>query len=120
MSTPVQVATSNEATDNQPGKGDGGPHSPPSVADPEKSSAFQSTSNTGDEETVPDSRPETVLEKWNESPLNIYRFFTTLYSFIIMGMNDAALGVSTGNAPRRRHLQELMEPRRYSHMYGIQ
>jgi hypothetical protein len=33
------------------------------------------------------------LEQWNEPRINAYRFFATLYSFIIMGMNDAASGV---------------------------
>lgn len=33
------------------------------------------------------------LERWNESAINKYRFSTTLVSFIIMGMNDGAVGV---------------------------
>jgi len=32
------------------------------------------------------------LEKWNSSRTNIYRYFATLYSFIILGMSDAAYG----------------------------
>lgn len=35
-----------------------------------------------------------ALERWNEPQINMYRYFTALYSFIIMGMNDAATGVS--------------------------
>ena len=37
------------------------------------------------------SRP---LEQWNKPRINLYRYFASLYSFIIMGMNDAAYGVS--------------------------
>ncbi|KAG9248032.1 major facilitator superfamily domain-containing protein [Calycina marina] len=32
------------------------------------------------------------LEKWNGSKTNVYRYLATLFSFIIMGMNDAAYG----------------------------
>lgn len=38
------------------------------------------------------------LEKWNRPRINIYRYLATLYSFVIMGMNDAAYGVS-GHSP---------------------
>ncbi|KAK4228358.1 major facilitator superfamily domain-containing protein [Podospora fimiseda] len=31
-------------------------------------------------------------EKWNSSPLNILRYFSTLYVFILMGMTDGAMG----------------------------
>jgi hypothetical protein len=34
------------------------------------------------------------LEQWNRPRINIYRYLATLYSFVIMGMNDAAYGVS--------------------------
>lgn len=34
------------------------------------------------------------LEMWNKPRINMYRYFTTLYTFVIMGMNDAAYGVS--------------------------
>lgn len=33
-------------------------------------------------------------ERWNQSPRNMYRFFTTLLCFILMGANDGAVGVS--------------------------
>lgn len=36
----------------------------------------------------------TPLDKWNEPSGNMYRYFATIYSFIVMGMNDAASGVS--------------------------
>lgn len=34
------------------------------------------------------------LEIWNKPVINMYRYLATLYTFIIMGMNDAAYGVS--------------------------
>lgn len=34
------------------------------------------------------------LERWNSSGTNIFRYFASLFSFIVMGMNDAAYGVS--------------------------
>jgi hypothetical protein len=34
------------------------------------------------------------LEIWNKPRINMYRYLATLYTFIIMGMNDAAYGVS--------------------------
>jgi len=37
---------------------------------------------------------EPVKERWNSSRTNIFRFSMTVYSFIIMGMSDGALGVS--------------------------
>lgn len=37
---------------------------------------------------------EEVLERWNTPRINLWRYLAALYSFIIMGMNDAAYGVS--------------------------
>jgi hypothetical protein len=31
-------------------------------------------------------------ERWNRPRINAYRFAVTLYSFTIMGMNDAVIG----------------------------
>jgi hypothetical protein len=36
-----------------------------------------------------------ALEKWNEPSVNINRLFATFWSFVIMGANDAAYGVSS-------------------------
>jgi hypothetical protein len=36
----------------------------------------------------------TELERWNTPRINSYRFYATNLSFLIMGMNDASLGVS--------------------------
>jgi hypothetical protein len=33
------------------------------------------------------------LERWNHPRINMYRYLTTLFCFINMGMNDAAYGV---------------------------
>jgi hypothetical protein len=56
---------------------------------------LDSPTHTTDEEAVvnPAVRPEAVLHRWNESRVNTFRFLTTLYSFIIMGMSDGAVGV---------------------------
>jgi hypothetical protein len=37
------------------------------------------------------------VKQWNSPRINMWRVFATFYSFIILGMNDAAYGVS---APR--------------------
>jgi hypothetical protein len=37
---------------------------------------------------------EIELEIWNKPRINMWRYFATLYTFVIMGMNDAAYGVS--------------------------
>jgi len=42
----------------------------------------------------PDPDRAKELERWNEPRSNLFRFLVTLYSFIIMGMNDGAVGVS--------------------------
>jgi len=50
-----------------------------------------------DETKKQDKIPENVskgLEQWNKPRINVYRYLATLYCFIIMGMNDAAYGVS--------------------------
>lgn len=44
------------------------------------------------EEDESPGTPE-VLEQWNNPRINLYRYLATIYSFIILGMNDAAYGV---------------------------
>lgn len=34
------------------------------------------------------------LQRWNNPRINMYRYLSANFSFIIMGMNDAAYGVS--------------------------
>jgi hypothetical protein len=56
--------------------------------------------NSGDgeenmKEEVGDSTDEmNKLDRWNQPRINMYRYFTTLFCLILMGMNDAAYGVS--------------------------
>lgn len=38
---------------------------------------------------------EPTLGRWNNPRINIYRYLAANFSFVIMGMNDAAYGVST-------------------------
>ncbi len=45
----------------------------------------------GTEEQI-ETRVIVTAEKWNQPGPNTLRFITTLYSFIIMGMNDGAVG----------------------------
>lgn len=35
-----------------------------------------------------------VVQRWNNPKVNIYRTFATFYTFVVMGANDAAYGVS--------------------------
>ncbi|KAF4776108.1 major facilitator superfamily transporter [Colletotrichum scovillei] len=43
-------------------------------------------------EVPPINTLEETRERWNGTRINTYRFFVTCWSFIIMGMNDAAVG----------------------------
>lgn len=52
------------------------------------------TDTFGDD--TPDGFP--ALEKWNTPRINIFRSFATWWSFLVMGANDAAYGVSSGQA----------------------
>jgi hypothetical protein len=40
----------------------------------------------------PESFP--LLDKWNSPRVNIHRTFATFWSFLVMGVNDTAYGVS--------------------------
>lgn len=57
----------------------------------------EALNESGDEPTS--DAAEAALEKWNDPKVNACRFFVTLYCFIIMGMNDGAIGVSRQTAP---------------------
>ncbi len=56
---------------------------------------------------LPESRITLVaLQNWKDPPINRYRYFVTLFSFVIMGMSDGVVGVghclsSYANQPRR-------------------
>lgn len=62
-------------------------HKQPEDADPEVVTK-EHFSHTGP------GREVHILEQWNKPRINIYRYLTTLYTFVSMGMNDAAYGVS--------------------------
>lgn len=47
-----------------------------------------------DFELPPPSTAVSQLQKWNFPRINMWRVFATFYSFIILGLNDAAYGVS--------------------------
>ena len=59
-----------------------------------KQMAGSATEDTMEQVDVSPSSPSPSLEQWNHPRPNMYRYFAALYSFIIMGMNDAASGVS--------------------------
>jgi hypothetical protein len=58
-----------------------------------KEFARSATDDTAEQVNISPSSQAPSLERWNESRTNINRYFAALYSFIIMGMNDAASGV---------------------------
>lgn len=50
----------------------------------------------GEDEIEP---PKSSLQQWNSPNINKYRYLGANYSFIIMGMNDAAYGVCLSFPP---------------------
>ncbi|KAM7222078.1 Major facilitator superfamily domain containing protein [Rhypophila decipiens] len=77
-------------------------NAPPHYPEVTKESDFSSptlANATDDEEAarppaVPgeDGKPAPKQERWNKSKRNMFRYFTVLYAFILMGMSDGALG----------------------------
>ncbi|KAK4100955.1 MFS general substrate transporter [Parathielavia hyrcaniae] len=59
------------------------------VTDPEKAEAAQDVT---DEESGAPSPPPAQLQRWNGTATDMFRFFSTIYCFILMGMTDAAVG----------------------------
>ncbi|KAK0740712.1 tRNA wybutosine-synthesizing protein, partial [Schizothecium vesticola] len=62
--------------------------------DPEKPTV---TDTTTDEEAVaaadaPPPAADVEQQRWNQSPTNMFRYFTTIYIFILLGMSDAVIG----------------------------
>lgn len=49
-----------------------------------------STDTATDEEAA--TPPAERKQKWNESGTNIYRYLSTIYSFVLLGMTDAVIG----------------------------
>jgi len=65
-----------------------------SNSDPEKPTV---TDTTTDEEAVaaadaPPPAADSGQQRWNQSPTNMFRYFTTIYVFILLGMSDAVIG----------------------------
>ncbi|KAM3079672.1 hypothetical protein ACMFMG_006085 [Clarireedia jacksonii] len=61
---------------------------------PKDSITLASIENVPEEPTVDRVATESItLEQWNKPRVNLYRYLATLYSFIVMGMNDAAYGL---------------------------
>jgi hypothetical protein len=92
-----------------------------SSSNPEKHDSDNSATTipTGDEAPIPlteRERHEAQLEKWNEPRINMWRVFGTMFSFIIMGMNDGAIGalipyVNSGPLPFLPIQPQLTSPR---------
>lgn len=79
MSTPLSPTVENQL-DN---------HNNP---DPEKPTL---TDNATDEEAAAAGDTplvDTKQQRWNESRTNMFRYFTTIYNFILLGMSDAVIG----------------------------
>ncbi|KAL2135616.1 hypothetical protein VTI74DRAFT_7763 [Chaetomium olivicolor] len=57
--------------------------------DPEK---FVSTEDATDEEPGPTPAQPPQLQRWNETVADVFRFLSTIYCFILMGMTDGAVG----------------------------
>ncbi|KAH8897814.1 MFS general substrate transporter [Thozetella sp. PMI_491] len=93
MSASVPMTTASEARDSMLGKEADAPPSPIqlAVADPEKTEQAQTT----DEEAGPLEPGQSsgeAKQKWNSPKRNAFKFMTCIYSFIVMGMNDGAVG----------------------------
>ena len=67
----------------------------PTFPETKTSDQLPSVGDTTDENGDSEPPNQPAKQKWNNPRANIYRFSTTLYSFIIMGMNDGATGVRT-------------------------
>lgn len=88
-----------------------------------------STDTATDEEAA--TTPAERKQKWNESPTNIYRYLSTIYSFILLGMTDAVIGAllpyvslqpaipkhGTANNPRLKHIMTSLTPSSHSSFY---
>lgn len=54
---------------------------------------------SGDEEAQMPLAGHEPLQRWNGSKTNTFRFLSALFTFIIIGMNDGAVGVSLSVRP---------------------
>jgi hypothetical protein len=67
---------------------------PTSVAGDDRAAAMTSTQAAEDVETAGETGGG---ERWNSSRLNICRYLAVNWSFVVIGMNDACIGVSPEN-----------------------
>ncbi|KAJ4307069.1 hypothetical protein N0V88_000444 [Collariella sp. IMI 366227] len=85
MAAPVlELSTANERHSSKSS------HNDDPIRDPEK---LVHTEDATDEE--PGSAPARTppeLQKWNQTPADVFRFLATIYCFILMGMTDGAVG----------------------------
>jgi hypothetical protein len=77
---------------------------PGGVEDPEKAVPTQDATDEESGTASPQSAPHKELQRWNESKVNIFRFFATLFSFTLIGMTDAVVGVRCPPFPLRKYL----------------
>ncbi|KAK0635121.1 major facilitator superfamily domain-containing protein [Bombardia bombarda] len=105
MSTPTSVPVAATATE-KPTSSLQDPDQYPEKLESTSASASASASATGaanasdEEAAIPPPAAVEVLQKWNEPRINTYRFLAANYSFIILGMSDGVIGVSTNIHPQ--------------------
>ncbi|KAK4144066.1 major facilitator superfamily domain-containing protein [Dichotomopilus funicola] len=69
------------------------PDYPPKTQDcPQDPEKTVTPEDVTEEESGPPSPPVEQLQRWNESPINRFRYLTTNYCFALMGMTDGSLG----------------------------
>lgn len=73
------------------------------TTEPERNNGINNDRSPGWDRDTESPGPERVVaharEKWNEPSVNALRTFATFWSFVIMGANDAAYGVSFSVRP---------------------
>ncbi|KAH6621185.1 hypothetical protein B0J18DRAFT_219772 [Chaetomium sp. MPI-SDFR-AT-0129] len=80
---PSSAAEHGHAVPDYPPKTQDCPQDPEKTVTPE---------DVTEEESGPPSPPVEQLQRWNESPINRFRYLTTNYCFALMGMTDGSLG----------------------------
>lgn len=64
------------------------------TADENKAAAMTLDAKEADEAArVEGTADEETVEKWNNPRINVYRFCAVSWSFVVIGMNDACIGV---------------------------
>jgi hypothetical protein len=52
-----------------------------------------SVADVGEEPIRPVTTGRSILQQWNRPRINLWRFLTTLFNFLMMGLNDGSFGV---------------------------